>query len=774
MTASAAAGQRAEPLPALGHGIQLLGKLAGSGYRQPPALARRGDGQLVKLTPLLYELVDAIDGRRGHEELASELGARIGKHVTPDDVGFLIEHKLRPLGLLRRPDGLEPELVRSNPLLVLRPRVVITKPRLTRRLTNPFVWLFRPAAMAPLLVAFAAIAAWLLIEKGLSSSLHQALYQPWLILVVWGLVVLSAAFHEIGHAAACRYGGATPGVMGGGLYLIWPAFYTEVSDSYRLSRRGRLRVDLGGLYFTAIFAVGTAALWAATDADALLLVIAVQLLQMVRQLVPFIRADGYHIVADLIGVPDLFAHIKPTLLGLLPKRWVGAQDQKLKPWARAVVSGWVLLTVPALVAVLTLIVLTFPRIAGTAWDSMGLHWVQTTEAWNHGDFLGAVVSLLSIGLVALPALSIVYLVWYLGRRMAKRAWRLTTGRPRLRGLSVLAGAALVALVAWAWWPDGSYQPIKANESGPLPSIVAPPPPTGTAALDPVALRIPQRPARPAPAVARPALPATAPQAAATRQLVQAPLSKKIAVGLRPEPPAADVGQEAELVQPAPGPAPEAATPAPVPSPAVAQTRAAWPFPFDPPNAAKPGDNRAMVVNTTDGAKAWDFKSSLVVLEGGDPALTANEAHAYANCTGCETGAVAFQVVLIVGQTDEIAPLNAAVAANYQCRDCKTYAFADQVVITVAEPPSAAARQKLELALQKVRDLQAPSASLTGPQIYAALEAIEREVMEALAGVVAVESNSASASSQRGDDQVQDGGPAEVPQPDARPEAYAGS
>ena len=47
-----------------------------------------------------------------------------------------------------------------------------------------------------------------------------------------------------------------PGVMGAGLYLVWPAFYTDVTDSYRLGRGGRLRTDLGGLYFNAIVAVG--------------------------------------------------------------------------------------------------------------------------------------------------------------------------------------------------------------------------------------------------------------------------------------------------------------------------------------------------------------------------------------------------------------------------------------------------------------------------------------------------------------------------------------
>ena len=58
-----------------------------------------------------------------------------------------------------------------------------------------------------------------------------------------------------------------------------------------------------------------------TGYDALLLVVATQILQMLRQLTPLVRFDGYHILADLTGVPDLFHRIKPTLLGVLPWRW---------------------------------------------------------------------------------------------------------------------------------------------------------------------------------------------------------------------------------------------------------------------------------------------------------------------------------------------------------------------------------------------------------------------------------------------------------------------
>ena len=69
----------------------------------------------------------------------------------------------------------------------------------------------------------------------------------------------------------------------------------------RQPRSGRLRVDLGGLYFNAVFSLGAFAVWAATGWDPLLVLFVLQLLQMARQLAPLVRFDGYHILADLTG-----------------------------------------------------------------------------------------------------------------------------------------------------------------------------------------------------------------------------------------------------------------------------------------------------------------------------------------------------------------------------------------------------------------------------------------------------------------------------------------
>jgi len=311
-------------------GVDLLGEVSGSGYRRAPSLVRRGDGQMVQLTPLLFHLLDAIDGKRDHAALAAVLGERTGKLVGPEDVRFLTEERLRPLGLLRQPDGSEPAVQKMNPLLALRLKLVVSNPAMTRLISAPFARLFRPAVFIPMVAAFLLTTWWVAFEHGLASAARQALYQPELLLLVFALTWLSAGFHELGHAAACRYSGARPGAMGVGLYLVWPAFYTDVTDSYRLGRGGRLRVDLGGLYFNMIFGVAVFTAWTFLHWDALLLVIAAQLLQMLRQLVPFVRFDGYHILADLTGVPDLFLHIKPTLLGLVSRRRRGADGRALK------------------------------------------------------------------------------------------------------------------------------------------------------------------------------------------------------------------------------------------------------------------------------------------------------------------------------------------------------------------------------------------------------------------------------------------------------------
>lgn len=697
------------PVPSPADGVQLLGEMKGSGYRRPPALVRRADGQTITLTPLLYLTLKAMDGRRGYAGIAEVLSAATGRHVVPDDVSHLVDGKLRPLGLVAGPGGAQPTTSKMNPLLALRLKVVITDERLTRRLTAPFTWLFRSVLVVAFLAGFAAMSWWVFVDKGLGSAVHQAFYEPGMILLLWAMIIASAGFHEFGHAAACRYGGATPGAMGGGLYLVWPAFYTDVTDSYRLGRVGRLRVDLGGLYFNAIFAVLTLGIWAATRWDALLLVAVAQHLQMVRQLAPFIRADGYHIVADLTGVPDLFAHIKPTLMAVLPRRWRGATPApELKRWARTVVVLWVATMVPVLAALIALATLMLPRLAATAWDSMSIQWEAVGYYWNEGDVLGVGVRLLTGMIVFLPVLGLLYLLARMARRAAVGSWRATEDNPAGRGAVVLVALGIAAAIAWAWWPSGQYEPVEADDSS-IPELVG---------LEDRRVFLPLLRQELVPMRAA----VTTGQDAGTVQAVAATTG------------AAEIGipgataRESALTMVAPLATGEISEIKEVIAGEFVER--AWPFPFPPPDQPGEGDNRAQAINTLDGSVLTDLAVSWAIVTANE-VDERNEAWALASCNDCVTRAAAFQVLLLVTDSEVVVPMNAAVAANYECTRCTTEAIAVQLVISLTGMPSAEAQQLIDEAMDRVALFESDMDELTGGQIYFLLQATQAEVVRIL-------------------------------------------
>jgi putative peptide zinc metalloprotease protein len=147
--ASAATAREGVDAPVPAEGVTVLGVAQGSGYRKPPALIRRGDGQILQVTPLLSAVMDAIDGRRSYDEIAAVAGTEAGRTLHPDDVRMLVAEKLRPLGLVLGADGTAAAVKKSNPLLALRMRFVVSKPEVTRRITAPFAVLFTPSERSP-------------------------------------------------------------------------------------------------------------------------------------------------------------------------------------------------------------------------------------------------------------------------------------------------------------------------------------------------------------------------------------------------------------------------------------------------------------------------------------------------------------------------------------------------------------------------------------------------------------------------------------------------
>src|SRR3954451_3414547 len=660
-------------------GVELLGPVHGSGYRDGAALVRRADGQMVQLGPLMYGLLECIDGRRSLDELAAATSERLGRRLDADQVRALAE-KLAAQGLLAGTESAAPP--RANPLLALRWKVLVTNPAITRRLIAPFTFLFRPWLLWPLLAAFAAVCWFVLVERGVAAATAEAFRSPGLLLLVFALAVLSAGAHELGHAAACRYGGGEPGGMGMGLYLVWPAFYTDVTDAYRFPRRSRLRVDLAGLYFNVLVAVVTQAVWLVVRRDALLLLVALQLIQMVKQLSPVIRADGYHILSDATGVPDLYAHLGPTLRRLLPGR--RHEPSALTGRARVIVTLWGLVVVPVLLGLMVAAVLVLPRLIATAWDS-GHHIASgLPHQFSSGHIVDGLASILRLIALLLPALGSAYITYRLGKSGMKRALAWSRGRPARRGAVVALAAVLAAGLAWAWWPAGQYQPVTGNEKGTL---------TGLFRL-----------------ASSPRTLATPAGVAPGRHLAIAMVPRGGVSATHPVlfvVPGRDGRATALLGDTANGPA--------------------LSFPFRLPAAPGPGDTQALALNTTDGGVVYDVEYALITISDGDAVTNTNSAFAIASCDGCTTVAVSFQVVLVIGESNIVAPINAAGALNYECPACMTTALAEQMVITLKSQPPLYLQKQLEAELQKLDAITLLGDDVTPAAVAAQVAAIESEI-----------------------------------------------
>jgi putative peptide zinc metalloprotease protein len=715
--APAREGTSSREVPSRAVGVTLIGELPGSGYKAAPSLVRRSDGQTVQLTRLLYLVLEAVDGARGYDEIADEVSGHAGRRLTADQARHLVEDKLRPIGLLTRADGSQPKVRKANPLLAVKFKYVVSDPKVTRRVTAPFAVLFHPLLVLPLVTAFVVMAGWVLFREGLAAAARDAFTQPGLFLLVFAVTAVSAGFHEFGHAAACRYGGATPGAMGAGLYLVWPAFYTEVSDSYRLGRGGRVRVDLGGLYFNALFALGTYLVWLGTHGEALLLIIAAQVLQMLRQLAPFVRFDGYHLLADLTGVPDLYTHIGPTMKGLLPHGW--RKPSALRWWARGIVTLWVLVVVPLLLVSLVMMVVSFPRAAATAWQSLQVQSQLLHAAWAGGDTGHVGVRLVSIAAIALPVLAMTYLLLRIVRRTTGSVWRSTRGRPVRRTLAGVLALGMLAGLAYAWWPDGStYRPIAPGDRGTVLDAIP-------AA---VADRVPLLRASPATA------PAPVP-ALRDGQTGSAPATLWAGQG---SPPPKDHPQIALVLVPATT-APHAATSA-TDAPVAAPT---WVFPFNRPEAPGPGDNQALAVNTTDGSTVYDVAFALVWADGSSPVQNTNGAYALASCSACTTVAVGFQVVLVLGQANVVVPENLSAAVNYNCLQCLTYALAQQLVITLDGPLSSAGTAAVQAVWAQIQQFATGIQDVPLDQIRSTLLGYEQQIVDIVATEAGVPTPTAS-------------------------------
>lgn len=408
--------------PARAPNIELIGEIRESGFKEPQYLIQRGD-RFIQLTELLYRILEQADGERTLSEIAAKVTEATDWQVSADNVRQLVETRLIPLRIITvqedegsaAPEETSGRRPIRSPLKV-NMRVKMLGPRVIDPITRVLQVLFASPVLVPTIAVIAFAHGWLYAVHGVTSGILELLYSPGLVFAVLGILFVSGIFHEFGHAAALRYGGGKVRGMGVGLYIVYPAMYTDTTDSYRLGRWGRVRTDLGGFYFHLIFALAIMGLYLLTGYEFLLVVVLLINFDIFYQCLPLVRFDGYWALADLTGIPDFFSQMGAFLRSLLPiPGWKGARLPNLKPLAKAVFIVYIAIVVPLLALLLSRLLIHLPEIVTAAHDSF-LNQVKTfSSAVSEQDLADAAIALLQTFMLGLQMLGISYLIYTLGR-----------------------------------------------------------------------------------------------------------------------------------------------------------------------------------------------------------------------------------------------------------------------------------------------------------------------------------------------------------------------
>src|SRR5213594_686467 len=287
-------------------------------------------GRFFRFGEAEHFITSQLDGTTPLDVVRRRAGEAFGSVPEPGMVeGFVAT--LRRLGLIE-PDAAALDRpaargrrTRGSPLYLRLS--AFDSDRLLDRMIGKVGFFFTPAF---LVLSAAAIALGLgiaMTEWGDITRDLQRLWRVEMVLVAWLVIFAVTTAHEFAHSLTCKRFGGHVHEMGFLLIYFQLAFYCNVSDAWLFPEKGkRLWVTTAGPYFEMFLWALAVITWRITEpgtwpSAVALVVVATSGFKLFINLNPLIKLDGYYLLGDLLGTPNLRARAFGYLRGRLAQLW---------------------------------------------------------------------------------------------------------------------------------------------------------------------------------------------------------------------------------------------------------------------------------------------------------------------------------------------------------------------------------------------------------------------------------------------------------------------
>lgn len=240
----------------------------------------------------IVDLISVLKRVDHFQEAVSILKKEYGRIYSEEEIELLVIKFIKPI--------LEIDEKTSNPFLFKKEFISGSS---IKWISNLLSILFDRKIIYLLLMISCCLEIYFFSNFFSQINVHQ--FDLYTFIVLLSLFLISSFIHELGHASACRYYELEHGGIGFGLYLNFPVFYTDVSSIWKLSRKKRLLVNFAGVYFQLILLIPILLIYFFTFNSSLKYFIYIINFNFLLTLNPFLKFDGYWIVSDLLGVPNL-------------------------------------------------------------------------------------------------------------------------------------------------------------------------------------------------------------------------------------------------------------------------------------------------------------------------------------------------------------------------------------------------------------------------------------------------------------------------------------